>query len=1104
MGILALLAIPAAVLLWRLASGPVAVDFLTPYIAEAFQDSTENSSVEVGATVLQWQGLDRSIDLKARNIRFINLDGDLALALPEVSVKLSVRALLRGVIAPTLIEIHDAYLYLVRQADGTILLEYRSAPPAEGEAPGGKASVALPDFLNQLVPDPDPDLPLTLLNEVRVHSSTVFILDEKLNRIWRMPMSKLELHREAEGLSGDLALSLGNAAAAPTLDAAFIYDKATQTIDLAVSFKDVRPPSLADAFDVLAPLAALDLPLAGSISTSLDTLGNFSDVSFSAEGGAGLLKLPELDIPEVPIRHLALSGRFTADDRKLEIRLARIDVGTAQEAGPSLQFTASLSEDQEVKGRLLADVDLTLEQFAMEDLEGYWPKDMALDARPWVTQNLRSGMVDGLALRTKLAISGGTAMDAVEIETFAGDFTFHDVAVHYMQPLPPATKARGAATFDLDGIKVGFEAAELGALRLDSGAVTISGLLPAEGQVDAHEKILIDLNVRGPAFSALSLLDHEELDLLSDLGIESEGSEGQAKARLTFGFPLTHSLSVDQIKISASSDVEGLVLRKLYMDRDVTEGQVHLEVTNEGMRVTGKADFAGVPFDIDWSEAFEAGRDYRTHLRAVSTRLDEAGRQTLGFDFQDSLKGPIAVTLFLTLQDDGTGEAKIAANLQEATMAIPAISWQKPAGVAGEAHFTVQLSDLTPRSYDSITLKAGDLVAEGRAMPDDSGRAFEIVTLDRLIFPGVELENVILRLTEDPIDIAISGGRINAENFQDGEEEGTAAEPAGPLDPTAFTLRAEQLEAIDFGKERQLHNVSLELEQDDEGWRRIFVYGEIPREFWSPDEAFVFETAKVPPGGLQGRDSNADAPTVESELAVQSQAPQHRQMLIDLAPTSENGRTLKVETNDFGAAMRALDVIDTIRGGQMTLTGKSSGPIGSSRLDARIQANDFFIIDAPVMARLFSIASITGAIELLSQEGLYMRQMVGDFSVEDWVAESELIRVYGNAIGLTAQGSVDIRNDMVDVQGTVVPAYTINRVLGGIPLLGRLLVGGEGEGIFAVTYNVKGSMEAPEISVNPLSVLAPGFLRGLFTGRSDGDEEPRAFPQQLEKRNKLQ
>ena len=137
LGLLALLAIPTAVLLWRLASGPVEVDFLTPYIAEAFEESTPESSVEVGATVLQWQGLARSIDLKARNIRFIGKEGDLALALPEVSVKLSVRALMRGVIAPTVIQVRDAYIYLVRQADGAIRLEYRSAPPGEDEAPGG-------------------------------------------------------------------------------------------------------------------------------------------------------------------------------------------------------------------------------------------------------------------------------------------------------------------------------------------------------------------------------------------------------------------------------------------------------------------------------------------------------------------------------------------------------------------------------------------------------------------------------------------------------------------------------------------------------------------------------------------------------------------------------------------------------------------------------------------------------------------------------------------------------------------------------------------------------------------------------------------------------
>ncbi|MDH3596031.1 MAG: hypothetical protein OEM93_14410, partial [Rhodospirillales bacterium] len=75
----------------------------------------------------------------------------------------------------------------------------------------------------------------------------------------------------------------------------------------------------------------------------------------------------------------------------------------------------------------------------------------------------------------------------------------------------------------------------------------------------------------------------------------------------------------------------------------------------------------------------------------------------------------------------------------------------------------------------------------------------------------------------------------------------------------------------------------------------------------------------------------------------------------------------------------------------------------------------------------------------------------------------------------------------LDLEGTIVPAYTFNRILGAIPILGRILTGGEGEGLFAFTYEMKGALDDPEVSVNPLSALAPGFLRGLFGG-IDGDE----------------
>ena len=67
------------------------------------------------------------------------------------------------------------------------------------------------------------------------------------------------------------------------------------------------------------------------------------------------------------------------------------------------------------------------------------------------------------------------------------------------------------------------------------------------------------------------------------------------------------------------------------------------------------------------------------------------------------------------------------------------------------------------------------------------------------------------------------------------------------------------------------------------------------------------------------------------------------------------------------------------------------------------------------------------------------------------------------------------------MQGTIVPAYMLNSALGNIPLIGDLFTGGEGKGIFAATYAVEGPRDDPEVSVNPLAALAPGFLRELFT-----------------------
>jgi hypothetical protein len=85
-----------------------------------------------------------------------------------------------------------------------------------------------------------------------------------------------------------------------------------------------------------------------------------------------------------------------------------------------------------------------------------------------------------------------------------------------------------------------------------------------------------------------------------------------------------------------------------------------------------------------------------------------------------------------------------------------------------------------------------------------------------------------------------------------------------------------------------------------------------------------------------------------------------------------------------------------------------------------------------------------------------------------------------SSLGLTAQGNVDMSAGRVSMNGTVVPAYALNSALGRIPFVGKIFSPEKGGGLFAARYSVDGPFGDASVSVNPLSVLTPGFLRGLF------------------------
>jgi uncharacterized protein YhdP len=134
---------------------------------------------------------------------------------------------------------------------------------------------------------------------------------------------------------------------------------------------------------------------------------------------------------------------------------------------------------------------------------------------------------------------------------------------------------------------------------------------------------------------------------------------------------------------------------------------------------------------------------------------------------------------------------------------------------------------------------------------------------------------------------------------------------------------------------------------------------------------------------------------------------------------------------------------------------------------------------APIMARVLALPSFTGILSMLSGEGLPFGTLRGDFTLSGGRVTVKNLVAFGEALGITTSGWVDTERDRLDLQGTVAPAYALNSLLGNIPLFGQLF-GGSSQGMFAGNYRLSGSSNDPDVSVNPLSALAPGILRQLF------------------------
>ena len=144
--------------------------------------------------------------------------------------------------------------------------------------------------------------------------------------------------------------------------------------------------------------------------------------------------------------------------------------------------------------------------------------------------------------------------------------------------------------------------------------------------------------------------------------------------------------------------------------------------------------------------------------------------------------------------------------------------------------------------------------------------------------------------------------------------------------------------------------------------------------------------------------------------------------------------------------------------------------------NSKLILDNFKVQEVPALAKLLTLASLQGIADLLTGEGIRFTDFEMKFSNKNELMKIEELYAIGPAISLLIEGYIE-SDDLVSLRGTMVPATTINRTISSIPLLGDILVGKKvGEGVFGVSFKIKGPPNKLKTTVNPVKTLTPRFI----------------------------
>ncbi|MFS8049734.1 AsmA-like C-terminal domain-containing protein [Rhizobium sp. BR 314] len=663
-----------------------------------------------------------------------------------------------------------------------------------------------------------------------------------------------------------------------------------------------------------------------------------------------------------------------------------------------------------------------------------WPFWMASKPRTWVENNLFGGSVTNAII--SVFIPAGRLREASQtgrLQLGPNElhiaFDIDGARLNVPGDIPPLRDAK--AHFDLTGPKMAVDIASATSYFPTGRTITLNNSnfsIPA-----TYDKPLmadLDLEISGAGDAIGELLTYKPVQALQRTEFKPEDFNGKIVAKIDARIGLISDQKPPPPDWQAKLTLIDVDLLKPMNNRKITDLNGEIDADPQSVQLQAQAQIDGIPAQINMVEPTDSKSTVKRG-RVISATLTDAQRNNVLPGLRDMIDGPVKIEL--TRIDDEHQGVKV--DLGKAALTVPWIGWSKGSGIPASAQFEASGSD-NQMMLKNFVLKGdgfgagGDLVISKGTLTSANFSEVKLSALDDF---GLSLKHG----KGGGYDVSVSGNSADIRPIL-ARIKSSSGGKQGSDDPasTSATVRVNLNKVVGFN-----------------------------------DESI---------GNLKGVYSISGGKTTAVDFAGVTRS---GEAFVTQMSKGNNG-VIRITSGDAGAVARFTDLYKHLQGGLLNLSLRS---IGQDDWDGSLDIRNFSIIDEKKLSTIVSTPSgkngksLNSAVKqnidtrAQSFERGFARLVLRDGTL---AVENGVVR--GVQVGATFQGTVKDANGKMDLTGTFMPAYGLNRLFAEVPIVGFLLGNGSDRGLIGITFRLTGSFDKPTMQINPLSIIAPGVFRSIF------------------------